>query len=155
MVLVRRYLWVGGVGLSFGLIAVGILFIVMAMDAKVQIRAELVSEQVMTSADAAIPGVPVTDAKTAQAQADVIKAHSHERYGLYSEMGRDDPNRQTYLSGMTLRNSLGLAVLAFGLSDLALGSGAVLLILGLAARGFGVPVLYWLRVPESERVSRV
>ena len=154
MSLLRRYLWVGGAGLASGLIVVGILFIVMAADAKAQIKAELASEQVMTSADAAIPGVPVTDARTAQAQADVIKAHSHERLGLYSVMGRDDPNRQTYLNGVTLRNSLGLAVLAFGLSDLALGSGLVILILGLATLGFGVPVLYWLRAPESERVSR-
>jgi hypothetical protein len=69
-------------------------------------------------------------------------------------MDRTDPNRATYLNGLTLRTSLGLAVLGFGVSDLALGSGVVILLIGVATIAFGVPALFWLRVPESERAPR-
>lgn len=150
----RRRLWIGALAFGIALIAVGGFFIAQALNAKTMLRAELVDEQVMTSADAAIPGVLIQDAKTAQAQADVIKKHALERYGTYSSMSRDDPNRATYLDSLTLRTSLGLAVLGFGVSDLALGSGVVILLLGVATLGFGVPVLYWLRVPAVQQVAQ-
>jgi hypothetical protein len=146
----RRRLWIGALAFGIALIAVGGFFVSQALNAKAMIRAELASEQVTTSADAAIPGVPVTDARTAQAQADVIKKHALERYGSYASMSRDDPNRATYLDSFTLRTSLGLAVLGFGVSDLALGTGVAVLVIGLGTLVFGVPVLYWLRVPVAE-----
>ena len=69
-------------------------------------------------------------------------------------MDPTDPNREAYLSGLTLRNSLGLALLGFGVADLALGSGVVILILGAVTLGLSVPALYWLRAPTSERIRR-
>jgi hypothetical protein len=147
----RRYLWIGGIGVGLLLVAVGIFFVVQAQSARTTTRAALADEGVVTNGDASIPGVPVTDARTAQAQADVIKTHSIDRYGTYVSMERDDPNRAVYLDGLTLRNALGLAVLGFGVSDLALVSGLVILVLGVATLGLGVPVLYWLRVPSAER----
>ena len=151
----RQYLWIGGIAFGLVLVALGIFFVIEAQSAKATIRAALADEEVVTSEDAAIPGVPVTDTSTAQAQADVIKKHSVDRYGTYASMERDDPNRATYLSGLTLRNSLGLAILGFGVSDLALASGVVILIMGVGTLGLGVPALYWVRVPVSERVQRV
>ena len=154
MALTRQYLWVAGAAVGLLLVALGIFFIVQAQSARSTIQAALADEGVVTSSDASIPGVPVTDATTAQAQSDVIKMHSIDRYGTYTSMERGDPNRATYLDGLTLRNSLGLAVLGFGVSDLALGSGVVILVLGVTTLGLGVPVLYWLRVPVAERLGR-
>jgi len=70
---------------------------VTALEAKGMIWDALAEENVTTSKDSvkfgAPAGVLVTDAATAEAQSEVIKMHSIERYGLYSEMERDDPNR--------------------------------------------------------------
>ena len=154
---VRTHLWIvaGAVGLAF--VALGILFVVMGLDAKATIRAALADENVTTSSDAVEFGVPagilIRDAKTAEAQADVIKMHSIERYGLYSEMERDDPNRATYIKGLTLRNSLNLSVLGFGVADLAIGTGAVILLMGMATLAVGVPALYGMTEAEESLVS--
>ena len=57
-------------------------------------------------------------------------------------MEPDDPNRETYLKGLTLRNALNLAVVGFGVADLAIGTGAgaISIVLGLIVTGFAVPV---------------
>ena len=55
-------------------------------------------------------------------------------------MEPDDPNRETYLEGLTLRNALNLAVVGFGVADLAIGTGAISIVLGLIVTGFAVPV---------------
>ena len=46
-------------------------------------------------------------------------------------MERDDPNRDVYLKGLTLRNALNLAAVGFGVGDMAIGLGAVTVVLGL------------------------
>ena len=84
-------------------IELGTLFMVTGLDAKDMIRTALAEENVTTGADAVEYGVPagvlVTDAKTADAQTEVIKKHSFDRYGRYTDMDRDDPNREAYLKG--------------------------------------------------------
>ncbi len=55
-------------------------------------------------------------------------------------MDRDDPNRQTYITGLTLRNSLNLAVVSFGVADMTVGLGVVTIILGLIIAGLAAPV---------------
>ena len=57
-----------------------------------------------------------------------------------SSLDRDDPNRETYLSGLTLRNSLNLAVVGFGVADMAVGVGAVTIVLGLIIAGLAIPM---------------
>ncbi len=78
------------------------------------------------------------------AQAEVIKRSTREQYGRYTDMARDDPNRDHYLRGLTLQNGLNLAVLGFGVADLAIGTGAVVILLGVAILGIGVPATYLL-----------
>ena len=112
----------------------------MGLDAKGDIREALVKENVITSGDATIPGVLVQDADTAKAQAVAIEDHTFGRFGPYSSLDRDDPNREAYLDGLTLRNSLNLAVVGFGVADMAVGIGAVTIILGLIVAGLAVPV---------------
>lgn len=147
---IRRYLWIGGVGLGVVLLAIGTLFVAKGLEAKSEIRSAMAAEQVLTSQDAETPGVLVIDANTARMQEAVIKEHTLGRYGPYSQMGRDDPNRDVYLKGLTLRNALNTAVMGFGVADMAIGIGAVVLALGAGTLGAGVPLLYWARRPNEE-----
>ena len=126
--------------LGIGMVVLGSIFIVMGLDARGDIREALVKENVITSGDASIPGVLVRDADTAKAQAVTIEDHTFGRFGPYSSMERDDPNREAYLKGLTLRNSLNLAVVGFGITDLAVGLGAVTIVLGLIIAGLAIPV---------------
>ena len=67
-------------------------------------------------------------------------------------MERDDPNRESHLKGLTLRNALNLAIVGFGVADLAMGVGAVTIVLGVMLAGLAIPVhLLVLRVGRLER----
>ncbi|MDA0988571.1 MAG: hypothetical protein O2783_05490 [Chloroflexi bacterium] len=126
--------------LGVGMVALGAVFIIMGYDAKGDIRSALLKEKVITSADSAIPGVLVEDVVTAKAQQDAIEAHTFGNFGPYSGMERDDPNRDVYLKGLTLRNALNLGIVGFGLADLAIGVGGVTVVLGLIIAGLAVPI---------------
>ena len=126
--------------LGAGMVTIGTVFILMGSGAKDDIRAALLKEKVITSGDSAIPGVLVEDVRTAKAQQDAIEAHTFGRLGPYSGMERDDPNRDVYLKGLTLRNALNLGIIGFGLADLATGVGWVTVVLGLIIAGLVVPV---------------
>ena len=126
--------------LGIGMIALGVIFVLMGYGAKSDIREALLKERVITGADSAIPGVLVEDLVTAKAQQDTIEAHTFGRFGPYSGMERDDPNRDVYIKGLTLRNALNLAVVGFGVADLAIGIGWVTVVLGLMIAGLSIPV---------------
>lgn len=137
---ITRIAVVVAVLLGVGMVTVGTVFILMGSDAKGDIRAALVKEKVITSSDSALPGVLVEDVATAKAQQDAIEQHTFGRFGPYSGMERDDPNRDAYLKGLTLRNALNLGIVGFGLADLAIGVGWVTVVLGLIIAGLAVPV---------------
>ena len=126
--------------LGIGMIALGVIFVLMGYGAKSDIREALLKEKVITGADSAIPGVLVEDLVTAKAQQDTIEAHTFGRFGPYSGMERDDPNRDVYIKGLTLRNALNLAVVGFGVADLAIGIDWVTVVLGLMIAGLAIPV---------------
>ena len=153
----KNHLWIGAVSIGLTLLALGIFFVVMGFEAKGTIRAALADEYVTTSKDTVEFGVPggilVQDAKSAEAQAAVIKKHSIERYGRYTEMERDDPNRDIYLKGLTLRNALNLSVLGFGVANLAIGTGTAIILVGVATLGLGAPALYSIAETEGKRAS--
>ncbi len=126
--------------MGLGMMALGGVFVALGSNAKGDISAALRKEQVITSPDSVVPGVLVEDANTAKAQENAIESHTFGQWGPYSQMSREDPNRQTYLNGLTLRNSLNLAVVGFGVADLAIGMGAVTMVLGLIIAALAAPV---------------
>ena len=79
--------------------------------------------------------------------------HSIERWGLYSKMERDDPNRATYVTGLTLRNALNMSVLGFGVADLAMGVGAVVIVMGVSTMTLGALALHWVTEGEEKRAA--
>ena len=138
--------------LGIGMVALGVIFISMGYDARSDIREALLKEKVITGGDSAIPGVLVEDVETAKAQQDYIEEHTFGRFGPYSGMERDDPNRDVYIKGLTLRNALNLAVVGFGVTDLAIGVGWITVVLGLMIAGLAIPVhLLMMKVFRPER----
>ncbi len=135
-------------------------------DARDQVREELVAQNITTPDDASIPGALVDDVATARSMADIIDHHALESTGglTYSEMGRfatpdGDPAgtndeaaaligdndrpvannaRNTALTAANLRTSLYSSVMAFEVSTLVIGIGALLFALGFAVGGVGV-----------------
>lgn len=55
----------------------------------------------------------------------------------YSDTERDSPERAYFVDGLTLRNSLTIAVMGYGVSTIALGIGAFMLVVGVALGGVG------------------
>ena len=158
---VRRFLWLGAVALGFAFIIAGAYMVSQGLSAKDQVHDTLVAERITTSEDASIPKAPVDDAATAQAQSDVIKTHVMETTEgkTYSEMDREDPARATYLNSVSLRTALNLAVMGFKVSDLVIGMGAFIIVVGATNVLLTAPLLYWLRegetAPAPERKRKV
>ncbi len=158
---IKRYVWIGVLVFGLGFLAAGAFFVTQGLAAKAQIKAALLEEQITTGKDGVKFGVAegtlVQDATTAQAEADIIKFHTMGKWGPYSKMSRDDPNRAIYLNGVTLRTALGMAVMGFGVANLAIGTGVIIVILGVMTTGAGVLGLYWVSEAEpkaSRQVSR-
>jgi hypothetical protein len=155
--LIRRIMWVLPVLMGIVFIAAGAFMIIEGRAAKNEVKTALAEERIVTADDARIPGVLVTDAKTAQAQADIIKVHAltTTEGATYGEMDRTDPRRNTYLTSVNLRTSLNLAVMGFKVSDLVMGVGAFMVVMGLSHVFVVAPALYWLRgeAPEAAKAK--
>ena len=166
--LIKRHLpWISALAIGVCLLAGGLFFVVNGLDAKQKIKAALVAEHITTGADGvqfgALEGTPVTDAKTAEAQAKTIELHSTSIKGevlksgvpttlRYAEMKKDlfvTPEayasaRSTYVTGLTLRTTLNMVVMGFGLADMAIGAGVIIVLAALATLGLAMPGLYML-----------
>jgi hypothetical protein len=152
--LLRHSPWLSALALGLVLLAAGAFTLVRGLDVRQQIRQELRDEQVVTSQDARIPGVLVQDARTAKAQADVIKQHTLGTWGPFSQLPRDDPRRAAFIDGVALRTALNLAVMGFGITDLLLGLGAILIVAGAATVALATPALYFLAGMVVKRPQR-
>jgi hypothetical protein len=135
------------------------------VDAKDQVKTELLAQSITTPEDASIPNVVVKDVRTAQSMADIINHHALDSTGglTYSQMGRfavasGDPAgtnvadeaikgadgkpvanglRNTAFQAAALRTSLYTSVMAFNVADLVAGLGLMIVITGLAIGGLG------------------
>lgn len=164
------------------LVAAGIYTVSRGLDAKDQVRDELLALNITTPGDAAIPDTQVRDARTATAMAEIIDVHARESTGglSFAEMGRfeaengdpagtsieDDavvgpngepvrnPLRNVAFEASAVRTGLYTSVMAFNLSDLVVGLGVMMLALGLALGGLGV-VLGEPALPRLTRRVRV
>jgi hypothetical protein len=94
---------------------------------------------------------PINNAADAQKAADTIATHRRAMAPSYQDLlgsGRFDPTNPqhlTYAQAMNLENYLYMAVTAFGLIQVVLGSGAYMIITGLAVFLIGL-ALYRLKV---------
>ena len=88
--------------------------------------------------------VLIEDAATAQMQADAIKHHTLGTWGPYSQLPKDDPRRAQFIDGVALRSALNMAVMGFGITDLLVGAGLIIVLAGVASIGLATPGLYLL-----------
>lgn len=87
----------------------------------------VVQENIVTPADAPIPGQPVRGPLTLKSQADIIREHVLKITGgkTYAEMSREDANRNLWITATTLITALNLAMLAYAFSALIFLFGCV------------------------------
>src|SRR5687767_14282844 len=154
MYFLKRHLpWLGSFVVGLILLAGGGVMIATGLNTRDMIRDELRAEQIRTSTDTPSPGVPVEDAETARMQADAIKQHTLGTWGPYSELPREDPRRAQFIDGVALRTALNMAVMGFGVTQLVIGAGLLVLLAGLATLFLATPSLYYLAgmvVPRPE-----
>ncbi|GAB4068569.1 hypothetical protein GCM10028777_28030 [Angustibacter speluncae] len=115
---------VGGVVLALGGVATWGL-----------VQTSLADEKITVAEDARwFAGEPVDGPLTAYSQADIIEHHAMEASGgkTYAELDREDPVRATVMNGSFLRASLFTSVVSFGIAAMAVGLGALFLLVGAA-----------------------
>jgi len=89
-------------------------------------------------------GEVIDSAKEAETAGDTVREHRHGIAPTYGDLlGGDkydptNPQQLTYAQALNLENYLYLAVLGFGITQLAMGSGAFMLVTGIALGGAGV-----------------
>jgi len=151
--LARHWFWLAPVAFGFVFIAGGVYMMIQGRDAHDEVRDAVIAENIVTPEDASIPNVRVDDADSAKAQADVIEKHYLELTGgkTYADLDREDPNRETAFRAATLRTSLNLAVMGFKVSDLVVGLGAFLIVMGVTNILFLAPAVYWAAEVANER----
>ncbi|HEX5951521.1 MAG TPA: hypothetical protein VFZ96_11030 [Actinomycetota bacterium] len=150
------------VGLGF--LAGGVYTAARGFDARDEVRAQLLAQNITTPEDAAIPNARVDDAATADAMANIIGVHAKEATGgkTYAEMGRflaedgsdtsdealalkdeegnpvPNPLRNVAFQASALQTSLHTSHMAFNVADLVVGLGVFIAVVGLVVTGIGV-----------------
>ena len=166
------------IGLAF--LVGGVYTTVRGLDARTQVRDQLLAQNIVTTPDASIPEAQVRDAATAQSMAEVINKHMLEATGgeTYAEMDRflaadggttsdetaalldeggnpvSNPLRNVAFQASALQTSLYTSVLAFNVSDLVIGLGLMIAVVGIAVGGLGV-ALGALAIPALGRKLHV
>lgn len=138
---------------ALGLVTIifGLIFVVAGAVTWGMVSTKLAAEKITVSADAPmLAGAPVTGPIEAYIQADMINHHALEATGgkTYAELDREDPLRQTAMTGSFLRASLFTSVIAFGVALFAIGVGVLAVLIGWALRLAGAPVAATAAVEE-------
>jgi hypothetical protein len=139
MNLITKWAWVGAIAFGVILTIAGGFMMYEGRMAHNEVRDTLAEERIITAEDAEIPLASVDSADEAKAQADIIREHALRTTGgkTYAELDRNDPNRATYLNSVTLRTALMESYLAFKVSDLVVGMGVIVVLLGLSHVAMG------------------
>jgi hypothetical protein len=140
------------------LIALGGFLIAKALAARAEITQTLIDENATTPSgggrpggepadpshptfDPGMPVQPIKDERTARTRIEEIKFRTLGTVGSYQSLAPDDERRQWFLNGLTIRAALGLAVMGYGVANIAMALGTALVLIGGVAVGVGVPVV--------------
>jgi len=89
-------------------------------------------------------GEVIDSAKEAEVAGDTVREHRHGIAPTYGDLLGEEkydptnPQQLTYAQALNLENYLYLAVLGFGITQLAIGSGSFMVVTGIALGGTGV-----------------
>jgi hypothetical protein len=125
---------------TIGLITLiaGVVLAVAGAFTYVMVSITLADENITVSDDAKyFAGDEVNGPLSAASEAQTIEKHALAASGgkTYAELPKDDPNRQTVMTGSFLRASLFTSVVAFGVAAMAVGIGIIFALLGWALMG--------------------
>lgn len=142
MTRIGRYMPLSRIVMIMAVVALvmGIVFIVQGVSKVDWMRDAMRLEQVTLGLDeaAVARGDVVDSAREAQHAGDTIREHRRGIASTYDELlagGRFDAGNQTHLSyaqALNMENYLYLAVLGFGVTDMVIASGAVMITMGIA-----------------------
>ena len=149
MVRISRYLAImvllaGVVG-----VVIGSVFVVQAVEKNNWMKEAMRLEHVTLglSEEQIEKGEVIDTAEEAQAAGDTVREHRRNIASTYEELldgGRFDPTNLKHLSyaqALNMENYLYLAVLGFGVTTVITGTGAFIVIMGIALGGTGVVLL--------------
>jgi hypothetical protein len=142
---------VGAMGST--LVALGVFLVVKGLLARMEITAALLEENASTpspnggpaaadrpSYDPGMPTQPIRDAATARTRIDEIKFRTLADGG-YQSLPVEGDRRQWFLNGLVIRSALGIAVMGFGVSNIAIALGASLMLIGGTSLAVGIPLI--------------
>ena len=114
----------------------GVILVIGGAGTYLTVSNTLAQEKITTSKDACLPERAVTGPFTAYCEAMVIAKHALDATGgkTYAELDREDPLRQTAMTGSFLRASLFTSVVAFGVAALVMLLGVLFVLVGVALR---------------------
>lgn len=115
-------------------IVIGALMIIAGVATWVNVAKTLSDQHITVSSDAdCMAGSAVNGPISAYCQANIINHHALEATGgkTYAELAQDDPARTTAMTASFLQASLYTSVVAFGVALMAVGIGAVFILLGI------------------------
>ena len=92
------------------------------------------------SFDPGMPTQPIRDAATARTRIDEIKFRTLADGG-YQALPVEGDRRQWFLNGLVIRSALGIAVMGFGVSNIAIALGASLMLIGGTSLAVGIPLI--------------
>ena len=131
-------------------LVIGIVFIAQSVSVKALVTEGLADEGQTSQLPAEgeegyFEGNVVDTAKEATAVADYLLGHMHNTISedgtdRYNNLPRDSEERASYLDGFSLVTGLNLAVTAFGVAQIALAAGVVMITSGLALGGTGFAI---------------
>lgn len=128
-------------------LVIGIVFIAQSVSVKALVTEGLAAEGQTSQLpeegeEGYFEGNVVDTAKEATAVADYLLGHMHGEDGndRYNTLERGSDERASYLDGFSLVTGLNLAVMGFGVAQIALAAGIVMITSGLALGGTGFAI---------------
>ncbi len=145
--------------LGTAFVAVGLFLIVKGLMSRAEITAALMYENA-TTPSGVVPAVaggapdasetplfepsgpvePIASAKTARERVAEITQRTVGSVGTFQQIP-EGPQRQWFLNGLTIRTALNVAIMGYGVANLAIAAGTALLLAGVAAIAVGVPLI--------------
>jgi hypothetical protein len=121
-------------------LALGGYFVSLGFDKSNYLTQKMVEQEITYGgAGSTIEGI-IDNSQEAQEMASILEEHS-KAIGNYSKLAKEDPARQQILNALTMQNSLQMAVMGFGLTDIVKATGAFMALTGLAFIGLSATVL--------------
>ncbi len=131
-------------------LVIGIVFVVQSVSVKALVTEGLAAEGQTSQLpeegeEGYFEGNVVDTAAEATAVADYLLGHIRDigesnGTSTYANLERGSDERATYLDGFSLVTGLNLAVMGFGVAQIALASGVVMITTGLALGGVGFAI---------------